>query len=471
MNGMAEIRNSFLHSAKARDNAFQSFADTRQWLQNLRSNPGCTVTRIPLHAIEQWYFAEDSGNLKHRSGRFFSIAGLRCTPRHDPAAMWEQPIILQPEVGILGILTREFNGTRYFLMQAKMEPGNAHLVQLAPTLQATFSNYSQIHKGKLPPYTQHFLDPNARVISSQLQSETGTRFFRKFNRNVLLDVDEDIEVLPGYRWLTLYEIQHLMGEDDLVNMDTRSVLSNIRYDSPPDLLGDATAFARSATSEAGMTPGAQAELRAWLGEMRRKHAIDVAPLPLKAVRGWVRDEWAIRHESGGFFEVAGVRVEGGAREVQRWCQPLLKHEGAGLSGFLCADIGGVLQFLIQAKPEPGIAGSVELAPTVSLSDFRRRAANVAALPHLEYFLNPPADAVLYGAIQSEEGGRFWNLRNRVLVVKVADAGAVRRDERFRWLTLAQLRRLSQAEDLGVMPCDSVVNSEARTLLACLPFFK
>lgn len=455
-----DIAQSFLQSARARVNRFHDFADTQRWLRDLRTNCGCRVVRVPLAELDQWYFDEQSGDLKHRSGRFFSVAGLHCTPVWDAAAGWEQPIILQPEIGILGILTREFDGVRYFLMQAKMEPGNVNLVQLSPTMQATFSNYSQAHKGKLPPYTQYFLDPNARVINSQLQSETGTRFFRKFNRNVLLDAGNDeVPLLPGFRWLTLYEIQQLMAEDDVVNMDSRSVLSNVVLPAAPAGDDEATAFLHSATTspDTGLD-----DLRTWLNAMRASLAIDTHHIPLNAVREWVRDDWSVRHATRNYFEVAGVRVEGGAREVARWCQPLLKHEGLGLSGFLCAEIDGVLRFLMQAKPEPGIVGSVELGPTVSLFDYQRRAGEGDKAPYLDYFLQAPAPAVLHSSIQSEEGGRFWNLRNHVLVVQAPDADAIERRDNFAWMTLAQLRALAQGE--------SRVNSEARTLLSCLPLY-
>lgn len=461
MKALYEYHGSFRRSAQADDNRFQDLDDTRQWLQARQHSTDYKVERIPLGELDQWESLPGSGDLRHRSGRFFSISGLRCTAA-DTGHCWEQPIIFQPEIGILGIITREFDGTRYFLMQAKMEPGNVNLVQLSPTLQATFSNFSQVHQGRLPPYTRHFLDPAARVISSQLQSETGTRFYRKFNRNILLDIDHDIEVLPGFRWLTLYEIQALTAQDDMVNMDARSVISNIAHAGPGQDGGRATEFLRSATCGDDVSRRSLPELRRWLRSMRARYAIATNPVPLNAVSGWVRDEWGIRHASGNFFEIVGVRVDAGEREVSRWCQPILKHEGLGLAGFLCTSIDGVLFFLLQAKPEPGIAGSVELGPTVSLFDYRRRAAQGVRVPYLEHFLQPAPDTVLHSSVQSEEGGRFWCLRNHFLVVRVPDADAVERRDNYEWLTLAQLQQLSQGE--------SMVNSEARTLLASLRLF-
>jgi len=462
MKAMGEYRSSFLHSAKANYNQFQDLEDTRQWLLARQQSADYKIVRIPLGEMEQWDFAPGSGDLQHRSGKFFSITGLHCCPANTPAAAWEQPIIFQPEIGILGIITRELQGTRYFLMQAKMEPGNVNLVQLSPTLQATFSNFSQAHQGRLPPYTHYFLDPNARVINSQLQSETGTRFYRKFNRNILLDIDEDIDVLPGFRWLTLYEIQALMAQDDMVNMDSRSVISNIAFTATGEPGERATAFQRSATCGPDGAQNSLPYLRQWLRRMQARYAIDTRPIHLNAVRDWVRDDWGIRHATANYFEIAGVRVEAVEREVPQWCQPLLKHEGLGLAGFLCAEIKGVLHFLLQAKPEPGIVGSVELGPTVSLFDYKRRAEHRGEAPYLDFFLHPSDDVILHSSIQSEEGGRFWALRNHFLVIKVPTADAIHRKDNYEWLTLAQLQQLSQGE--------SLVNSEARTLLASLRLF-
>lgn len=460
---MTDYRQSFLGSARARHNRFQDLENTRQWLKSLQEQAEQSVVRVPLAELEQWFFAADTGDLCHRSGKFFSITGLHCSPVARPGAWWEQPVINQPEIGILGILTREFEGTRYFLMQAKMEPGNVNKVQLSPTLQATYSNYSQAHKGRLPPYTQYFLDPAARVITSQLQSETGTRFFRKFNRNILLDLDSDPELLPGFRWLTLFEIQTLMAEDDMVNMDSRSVLSNIAYTSDEADNEGATIFLHSATSSTKGAMHTIDTLRQWLAQMRLKHALDTSLIPLNSVRDWVRDDWGISHVSRNYFEVAGVRVQASDREVPLWFQPLLRHDGLGLAGFLCAETGGVLHFLLQAKPEPGIVGSVEIGPTVSLFDYQWRSEHVGGVHFLEHFQEPPADAILHSSIQSEEGGRFWALRNRFVVVRMPDAAAIEHPENFAWMTLSQLQQLSQGE--------SLVNSEARTLLACLRLFQ
>jgi len=197
------------------------------WLNALKKKTIFKVLQIPLKNVLGWYF-DDNQNMRHQSGKFFSIEGVRVKTNVGLVKEWSQPIINQPEVGILGILCKKHEGILYFLMQAKFEPGNVNLIQISPTVQATKSNYSQVHEGSLPPYLEHFLDTKGKkIIVDQLQSEQGARFFRKRNRNVILEIPEETEMklLENYCWLTLGQIKRLMKIDNIVNMNTRTVLS------------------------------------------------------------------------------------------------------------------------------------------------------------------------------------------------------------------------------------------------------
>src|SRR5690348_11403666 len=107
------------------------------WFAERRKAGRFHIERIPFDKLRGWSFEPDTGNLVHSSGRFFSVEGLHVTTDDGPHKEWYQPIIKQPEVGILGILVKEFDGVLHFLMQAKMEPGNRNLLQLSPTVQAT----------------------------------------------------------------------------------------------------------------------------------------------------------------------------------------------------------------------------------------------------------------------------------------------------------------------------------------------
>ena len=104
-----------------------------------------------------WHI-DDDGCLRHDTGRFFSVQGIHVETDFGHVSGWDQPIIVQPEIGYLGILAKEFDGVLYFLMQAKIEPGNVNCVQISPTLQATKSNYTRVHNGKKPAYLDYFVN-------------------------------------------------------------------------------------------------------------------------------------------------------------------------------------------------------------------------------------------------------------------------------------------------------------------------
>lgn len=198
-----------------------------QWLRKQNENTLFENTIIPFSDMKSWHF--DAGqNIRHESGKFFSIEGISVKIISDNEVKeWNQPIINQPEVGILGIICQKRYGILYFLLQAKIEPGNVNKIQMSPTVQATRSNFTQVHGGKKPPYLNYFLDRQHKIIVDQLQSEQGARFLKKRNRNIIIEINEDdsIELMDNYCWLTLGQIKRLLKKDNIINMDTRTVLS------------------------------------------------------------------------------------------------------------------------------------------------------------------------------------------------------------------------------------------------------
>src|SRR5688572_23329109 len=93
-------------SAEARDGVQLTVSEFDAWFAGRQQANTFQVTRIPFSELDGWSFSEDTGNLGHRSGRFFSVEGLRVLSWSGPVREWHQPIINQPEVGILGILVK-----------------------------------------------------------------------------------------------------------------------------------------------------------------------------------------------------------------------------------------------------------------------------------------------------------------------------------------------------------------------------
>ena len=217
-----------LLSASTQFNEELSTAAFSEWLDNQNNLIQFDCELISLKEIKDWHFDQEK-NLRHVTNKFFSIEGIKVKVlSNDKVKEWSQPIINQPEIGILGILCQKRSGLLYFLMQAKMEPGNVNKAQLSPTLQATKSNFTQVHGGKSPPYLEYFQNLSDKtIIVDQLQSEQGARFLRKRNRNMIIEVDRNIHVnlLNNYCWLTLGQLKHLIKQNNIINMDARTVLS------------------------------------------------------------------------------------------------------------------------------------------------------------------------------------------------------------------------------------------------------
>ncbi|MGA5824436.1 NDP-hexose 2,3-dehydratase family protein, partial [Kitasatospora sp. NPDC094028] len=199
-------------SARTPDSAVTPNAEFDAWFTEQRRTNRYAVERIPFSQLVGWNFRDDTGDLVHESGRFFSVEGLRVdTAWEGTEHSWTQPIINQPEIGILGILVKEFDGVLHCLMQAKMEPGNLDTVQLSPTVQATRSNYTGVHRGAPVRYLEYFKPPRrGRVVHDSLQSEQGSWFLRKRNRNMVVEAIGDVPEHEDFRWLTIGQIHRLL---------------------------------------------------------------------------------------------------------------------------------------------------------------------------------------------------------------------------------------------------------------------
>ena len=205
-----------------------SLEKIKKIIEEKNKNIKVKINKIPFNKCEGW-FLDENGIIRNHSNSFFQISGIQY--ELNLSTRVEQPIIIQNEIGYLGIVVKKINGILHFLMQAKIEPGNINKVQISPTIQATKSNFEQKHGGKKPAYLDIFLNAsNFNVVVDQIQSEQSSRFLGKRNRNIIVDIgDYNLEILDSHFWLTLGQIKQLMKIDNLVNMDTRTVLSCIPF--------------------------------------------------------------------------------------------------------------------------------------------------------------------------------------------------------------------------------------------------
>jgi oxidase EvaA len=409
---------------------------------------------VPLAALEGWEARPEA--IVHRTGRFFRVQGAAVAA---PGRSWDQPILHQPEVGLLGMLVRRVDGVTNCLVQLKPEPGNVNGLQVSPTVQATRSNYTGVHGGAAVPHREHFAGPTrGRALVDVAQSEQCSWFLRKHNRNMVVQAAAPVEPADGFGWVTLDQLLGLLAEDDVVNMDTRSVLACLLATRPPDGPGDrgelAAALRRSWTGRDSVHP--TAALARWIHRARRTR-LDVHRVPLAHLREWRYDEHRITHREGRYFDIIGVRVQAAGREVARWSQPMLAPHGIGLNALLVTRVRGVLHVLVQLLDEPGGRRGAELAPTVQCTPADHDHLPAAQRPRfLDDVLGADPSTVLFDSVLSDEGGRFHHARSRHVVLETP---WIPEPPLHRWLTVRQLG--------GLMRHCSTVTMQARSMLACL----
>jgi oxidase EvaA len=457
---MPEHARQVTESALAHDSDVMPLSAVQDWLAERRRAHCYEVERISLNELRGWRTVPDTGNMVHDSGRFFAIEGLRVVTDAHPGGGWSQPIINQPEVGILGMVARPIGGVLHFLMQAKMEPGNVNSVQLSPTVQATRSNYTGTHGGRTVPYLSYLVGPHrVPVLADVLQSEQCSWFLRKRNRNVVALMEETIPVFDDFCWLSLGQIRRLLNEPNLVNMDARTVLACLPFE-PPDLSGSTfqRQLLRSMRTDS-FALHSMLEVVSWLTEIRTRRRFVQTSIPLRAVDCWVRDD-TMRHVDDRYFEVVGVDVRATGREVAGWTQPLFAPLSQGLIAFIVRPIEDVLHILVRAHTGAGAGAIAELGPTVQCNP-----ANYVDWPEefrprfLDVVLNMPPSATRYDVVQSEEGGRFYRAETRNVIVEVDDHFPVEVPEDYLWINMSQLTTL--------LAHSNYVNIEARSLVACL----
>lgn len=469
----------FLKSSLQKEGKYISNDDFLKWYHERQKAVAVKIEKIKFSELINWEIKGNPQKIAHASGKFFSIDGIDVNTNWGLVNNWSQPIINQPEIGFLGIIAKPIDGVLHFLMQAKIEPGNINYVQISPTLQATKSNYTQVHKGNPPAYLNYFRNrgSNTEVLLDQLQSEQGARFLKKRNRNIIIKVNEEIKVEENFCWLTLGQIQHFLNYDNMINMDTRTVISGISFGSfssqSLDLYDTITPlFNPNSDYEVGMLFSAiekdkhlysMEELISWFTELKSKYEIEVNQIGIDKLKHWEITDSEIKHEQNKYFKVIAVNVEIGNREVTSWTQPIIESMQEGIIAFIVKKINGVYHFLVQAKLEAGNLDVLELAPTVQcLTGNYRKGESEYDVPFLDFVMENMGNEsmVKHNTFQSEEGGRFYKEQNKSIIIEATeDFESI--PENYTWMTLNQIKTF--------IKYNNYLNIQSRSLISTINF--
>ena len=435
------------------------------WIARRNEQVAVAIHKNHLSDSKFWFYDREEGSIHNRNHSFFSIIGFREQVQSGQAL--SQPILCQREIGFLGIICQEIDGIMHFLMQAKIEPGNVNKIQISPTIQATKSNFTQKHGGAKPPYLEYFENASRyEIVVDQIQSEQSSRFFKKRNRNIVIRVEEDIPVLPSHRWMTLGQIKCLMRENNLVNMDTRTVLACIPYAklqlSPLELLELADHFTDKALFRSvfvGTPENLLPKVYQHINNCKMFSEAKTELVPLHTLEDWnMRDDEIVCRKPYPFKVVfCDIAIEG--REVKRWTQPLFEATGIATFGLICCEDSGVLKFVVKVTPEAGCFDSVELGPTVQKEAVPLSMAGEDAITRFFESRMQSGEGVVFDHLLSEEGGRFYHEQNRNILLRISREELPELPEGYFLLDYRTLNELVQI--------NNTLNIQLRNLLSLL----
>lgn len=454
---MKNISTAFINSALNQD----KIEYVLEWIKKKNDALKINVNKIDFREAKLWSI--NNTDLKHDTGRFFKIEGVN-VKTNDKVKEWDQPIINQNEIGYLGFIVKKIDGVLKFLVQAKVEPGNINFVQLSPSVQATKSNYNKVHEGRSPYYLNYFQNvKRENIIVDQLHSEQGSRFLKKRNRNTIIYVDDEIKLNDNFLWLTLGQLNKLIQLNNVVNMDSRTVLSCIQY------------FNNSQTNEAYILSlknkiflnsyieefcmNSIEDILMFVTSQKFKKSLQITKKKIINLDNWSVEKDQIIHTSKRFFKVIAVDVEIEGREVSLWSQPMIEPLEDGICVFVCKRINGVLHIAIQSKVECGSFDTLELAPSIQTSITDEKTYSDEEIPFIS-FIQEKKGIVIHDSFQSEEGGRFYKEQNRNVIIE-SDAIPIELPENFIWITLSQLNYLTKF--------NNILNIQTRNLIPLFPY--
>ena len=425
------------------------------WIDEGNKKISVCIKKIPFSDCSSWHYDLSSGEICHSDRSFFQITGMQVL--RDGLVVTEQPILLQSEIGYLGIICKRINGEMHYLMQAKIEPGNINKIQISPTIQATKSNFTQRHGGNPPRYLDYFVNAaRYRIVVDQIQSEQSSRFLGKRNRNIIIELDEDdqVETFPSHKWMTMRQIKELMRYDNLVNMDTRTVLSCLPLDGQLDEFTNLDMY----RSVQGQRTSNLSEIYQYINNYKMFDETVKRSVPLYSLKEWEmhNNEFACRNPYSFKVIFCDIEIEG--REVRHWCQPLVEATGIATFGLLTCVDHGVREFLVRAMPEIGCFDKIELGPSVQREYVHDKSKSTVVDELFDTHMRTGV-GVKFNTLLSEEGGRFYHEQNRNVIIEIDKDELADHPDGYFWTDYKTLGTLVKV--------NNCLNIQLRNLLSAL----
>mgnify|MGYP001414440368 CR=1 FL=1 len=412
-------------SKKTIDGPIYTFKQVREYYESVNSKNNFIVKQIGISKLTEWNF-DTLKNLSHKSGRFFKVVKVK-------NKNYESGILLQDELGTLGVLTCIYKDVLHFLVQFKKEPGNIISSQLSPTLQATLSNQNKVHGGNAPKYLELFENIiKENILFRASLPEQGNRYWKKYNDNVILKGDY-FEEDENYRWMTLGQIYEFSNIDNSINSCLRSVLSllhkseykNIKYSEKIKNIKNMTKLQKLNNPEL------------------KNSVIDFYS---------EKEDKLIFENIDDKFEINGISITIEDREVSKWDQPIVFDFNLSEYVFVSILQDNKRMYLFKEMYEPGYKNGFNLGPTFTL----KKTINQNLIDNFKQIFGDATTPTLINEFEmSEEGGRFFQTRVKHSYYEIVLNSAINNVEGFQILDDDEVRHIN---NLGLL------TMEARSLL-------
>ncbi len=311
------------------------------------------------------------------------------------------------EIGTQGFIIYRDSGEIYILAQARTEPGNLKIVELGPTIQATWSNYSCAHEGRKTIFLDLFHNKSTCKIADSVLPELGTYFFRKYNRNVIVEVKDPASFeSKRFKWISLTTMSQLFDVDHVINNDARLVYGLL--------------MAKLRKAEFSDTEDlACQEILETLKEKQNSWEDNVKRVDFDTVEDWQITEDKIKPKDKGNYEIFQLRIKASDREICKWDQPLVHTLHKGRIALILNKVQDQWQLMLEYKEELGNEFGYLLGPSVTIDN-----PNHLTVDHaLSNLLSHPDKEILTTHSCSEEGGRFFQSTNEYQLIDVSNVDA------------------------------------------------
>ncbi len=205
-------------------------------------------------------------------------------------------------------------------------------------------------------------------------------------------------------------------------------------------------------------------LISWRKKLQNKIKTKSKLINVKQIKDWFFDNNKnLHHKSKQFFKIRGVETKGAdGREVNSWTQPILTQKHGGVLAFIARETKELgVQFLVEAKVEPGDNSQIKISPSFQATQSNMNRAHGGKIPDFfDIVIKNRGAELIYYTIHNEEGARFWQKSNWNVIVKLKNPYDKRiKGDNYKWVSLTQIKKIALK--------NRIVNPFVKTILFML----